>query len=174
RANQTPPPGRAVSRAQLSGITALLRDYREFAKRRLWVALALMLSGAIAEGFGLLMIVPLATIALKGSDSALFKYAPWAAGWGPQQRFAIALALFLGAMALRSLLLFARNLLLARLQAEYEADLRLRAAATLASRGWPFASGVGQAGMQSLLLNEVPRAGEAAGYVQQVAVAATM
>src|SRR5206468_9681750 len=53
-------------------------------------------------------------------------------------------------------------------------DLRVRAAATLASRGWPFASRIGQAGMQSLLLNDVPRAAEAAGYVQQVAVGATM
>ena len=133
-----------------------------------------MLSGALAEGFGLLMIVPLATIALHGSNSVLLRYAAWAAPWTEGQRFAFALALFLGAMALRSLLLLARNVLLSRLQAEYQADLRLRAAATLAGRGWPFAGRIGQAGMQSLLLNDVPRAAEAAGYVQQMAVAATM
>ena len=70
--------------------------------------------------------------------------------------------------------MFARDVLLARLQAGYEADLRLRAAATLANRGWPFASQVGQAGMQALLLGDVPRAGQAIAFLQNMAVAATM
>ena len=130
-----------------------------------------MLSGALAEGFGLVMIVPLATIALHGSNSALLRYAAWAAPWSQGQRFAFALALFLGAMALRSLLLFARNVLLSRLQAEYQAG---SAAARGGNTGGPFASRIGQAGMQSLLLNDVARAAEAAGYVQQMAVGATM
>ena len=54
-----------------------------------------MLSGALAEGFGLLMIVPLATIALHSSNSALFRYAPWAAPWTPGQRFAFALGVLM-------------------------------------------------------------------------------
>ena len=52
--------------------------------------------------------------------------------------------------------------------------LRLRAAATLAGRGWTFASRIGQAGMQSLLLNDVPRAGQAIGHLQHLAVAGVM
>nr|NUR36507.1 ABC transporter ATP-binding protein [Sphingomonas sp.] len=163
-----------MSRAEPSGIAALLSDYRQFAGRRLWAALALMLLGAVAEGFGLLMIVPLATIAIGPGDSALLRQEPWATRLPGDQRFMAALALFLGAMAARSLLLFARDTLLARLHADYEASLRLRAATTLANRGWPFASQIGQAGMQSLLLNDVPRATEAASYVQQIAVALTM
>ena len=133
-----------------------------------------MLLGALAEGFGLLMIVPLASIAIGRGDSAIFRLVPWAASLSVGQRFVAALALFLSAMAARSLLLFARDILLARLQAGYEANLRLRSAATLARRGWPFASRIGQAGMQSLLLNDVPRASAAAGFLQQMAVGATM
>ena len=133
-----------------------------------------MLAGAVAEGFGLLMIVPLATIAIKGGDAAIARYAPWSASLSTNDRFAIALGLFLAAMGLRSVLLHVRNVVLANLRAAYEADLSLRAAATLAGRGWPFASRIGQAGMQSLLLNDVPRAGEAASYFQQMAVGATM
>ena len=162
-----------MSRAQPGGIAALFRDYRHFVGKRLWLALALMILGALAEGFGLLMIVPLASIAI-GGDSTFFRFAPWAAAWSPDQRFLIALGAFVGAMAARSLLLFARDQLIAWLAAEYEASLRLRAATTLAGRGWPFASRIGQGGMQSLLLNEVPRSGEAAGYIQQMAVALTM
>ena len=133
-----------------------------------------MISGAIAEGFGLLMIVPLAAIAINGGEGAALRFAPWAAGWSSDQRFTFVLVLFLGAMAARSLLLFARDLTLAKLGSNYDANLQLRAAATLARRGWTFASRIGQSGMQSLLLNDVPRAGQAIVHVQQIAVAATM
>jgi len=163
-----------LSRAEPSGIAALLKDYRGFAGSRLWLVLALMILGAVAEGFGLLMIVPLATIAINGADSAVLRFAPWLGSLNGEQRFMAALGLFLGAMAARSLLLFARDALLARLGSEYEANLRLRAAATLASRGWPFASRIGQAGMQSLLLNDVPRAAQAASHLQEMSVGATM
>jgi ATP-binding cassette subfamily C protein len=133
-----------------------------------------MILGALAEGFGLLMIVPLASIAMQPRGTQTFVFAPWAKSWGGDELFAAAIALFVAAMAARSLLLFARDLLLARLEAEYVAELRIRAAATLASRGWAFASRLGQSGMQSLLLTDVPRAGQATGFIQYVAVAATM
>ena len=163
-----------MSRAEPSGIAALFHDYRRFAGGRLWLSLGLMILGAVAEGFGLLMIVPLATIAIGSSESQLLRFTPFAASWSSEQRFLAALALFVAAMAARSLLLLARDTLLARVEADYEVNLRLRSAATLARRGWPFASRMGQAGMQSLLLNDVPRAGQAAAFMQQIAVAGTM
>jgi ATP-binding cassette subfamily C protein len=133
-----------------------------------------MLLGSIAEGFGLLMIVPRASIAIRGGGSSISRFAPFVADWPPERRFLLALTLFVAAMAARSILLFARDTLLARLNADYDASLRLRAAATLARQGWGFASRLGQAGMQSLLLNDVPRAEEAAGYAAQIAIAAIM
>ena len=163
-----------MNRAAGSGLGALLRDYRSFAGARSWLALALMLLGSIAEGFGLLLIVPLASIAMGGGAHIPGPFAGWADALATDQRLTLALALFLGAMALRSALIYARDLLLAQLEAGYEASLRLRAAATLAERGWAFASRVGQAGMQSLLLNDVPRAGTAVSYLQQLLIAAVM
>jgi ATP-binding cassette subfamily C protein len=163
-----------MSRAQTSGVAALFRDFRQFAGRRLWSALALMLLGAVAEGFGLLMIVPLATIALGQGTGSLGRFALWVDRIPSDQRFFTALALFVGAMATRSALLFVRDVQLARLQAGYEASLRLRAAATLAQRGWSFASRVGLAGMQSLLLTDVTRAATAVGQSQLAAVAFVM
>ncbi len=162
-----------MSRAQRGGVAALLSDYRRFAGRRLWLSFVLMILGALAEGFGLLMIVPLASIAI-GNDSRIIHVVPWLGSWSSDQRFVLALGLFVGAMATRSALLIARDTLLARLEADYEVSLRLRSAATLARRGWPFASSIGQSGMQSLLLNDVPRAGQGAAYVQQTAVGGTM
>jgi ATP-binding cassette subfamily C protein len=151
-----------------------LTDYRSFAGPRLWLALILILLGAIAEGFGLLMIVPLASIAI-GRDQAVFaRFALSAGAISPDQRFAVALALFVAAMAARSLLLYFRDMETGRLQTGYESSLRLRAAAALARRGWPFASMIGQAGMQSLLLNDVPRAARAIEFVQLFAISAVM
>ena len=163
-----------MNRASGGGIAALFSDYRHFAGPRLWLALGLMVLGALAEGFGLLMIVPIATIAIEGGESALLRFTPWLASWTGEQRLLAATGLFVAAMGARSLLLYGRDLLLARLQAEYEANLKLRAAATLASRGWPFASKIGQAGMQSLLLNDVPRVGQASASMQGIAVSAVM
>jgi len=147
------------------GIRQLLDDYRAFAGGRLWLALGLMLLGAFAEGFGILMLVPLAAIA-TGSESRFAGLTDWLPA---DQRFLAVLALFLAAMGARSLLLYWRERELARLQAGYEASLRLRAAATLARRGWAFAGTIGQAGMQTLLLTDVPRAALAVAHAQSFA-----
>jgi ATP-binding cassette subfamily C protein len=165
-----------MGRMTSSGVPALLQDYRRFAGSRLWLALGLMMVGAVAEGFGLLMIVPLASLAIDRSagDSVLITSSWFGDGLSAAQWFAAALVVFVAAMALRAVVLFARDLLLARLQAEYEADLRLRAAATLASRGWPFASRVGQDGMQALLLTDVPRAAQASAFLQNIALSGVM
>jgi ATP-binding cassette subfamily C protein len=82
--------------------------------------------------------------------------------------------LFVAAMALRSALIYARDVQLARLLSGYEASLRLRAATTLAARGWTFAGRIGQARMQSLLLTDVPRSALAISQAQQFAVAIVM
>ncbi|MFL6793579.1 MAG: ATP-binding cassette domain-containing protein [Sphingomicrobium sp.] len=148
-------------------ISALLDDYRGFAGARLWLALGLMLLGAFAEGFGILMLVPLAAIAIGNSTpSNLARLADWLPA---DQRFPAVLAMFLAAMGARSLLLYWRERELARLQAGYEASLRLRAAATLAKRDWAFAGTIGQAGMQALLLTDVPRAALAVAHAQSFA-----
>ena len=161
---------------QRSGVGALLRDYRQFAGARLWLALGLMILGAIAEGVGILMLVPLmaAAIGTGHLTGPLVSIGNLANSFGPDRKLAAALALFLAAMAVRSFLTYVRDLELARLQSGYEASLRLRSAATLARRGWSFASGIGQAGMQTLLLSDVPRASNAVAFAQRLAVAAVM
>ena len=162
-----------MSRIQ-SGVSALLHDYREFAGTRLWGVLALMLLGALAEGFGLLMIVPLASVAIGERTGAFGRFGLWFDRVPGDARFLVALSLFIGFMAARSVLLYARELALTRLQSDYEASLRLRAASTLAARGWPFASRVGQAGMQALLLTDVSRSSTGVGFAQQFGVSAVM
>ena len=159
----------------LRGGTELLRDYRRFAGRRFALAVALMLGGAVAEGLGILALIPL--LALAAGSAELPQALRGLAGAGtlsPDQRFVAALGLFLGAMALRSWILYRRDRLLSRLRAGYEASLKLRAAESLAARGWAAAAEVGQAGMQSLLLTDIPRTAVAVHFYQAALVSAVM
>ncbi|MEO7787155.1 MAG: ATP-binding cassette domain-containing protein [Sphingomicrobium sp.] len=131
----------------------LFDDVRGDLGKRLSTTSVLMALGALAEGAGLLTILPL--LGLVTNRAAVPTWP--GAGIGQGDAFVLVLALFLAALLLRAGILFARDLAMARLENDYDASLRLRAAATLAGRGWPFAAGVGQAGMQTLLANDVPR-----------------
>src|SRR5689334_8073044 len=110
-----------MNRAKGSGFKALLADYRNYASARLWLALCVMLLAALAEGFGLLMIVPLASAAIGTGASPAVRWIPFTEQLSADQRFAGALAFFIAAMAARSLLLFIRDVQIARLENGYEA-----------------------------------------------------
>jgi ATP-binding cassette subfamily C protein len=122
------------------------------------------------------MIVPLVAFAMDDASlpHQLRPLLQLTSGLDREQRFLLTLALFVVAMSLRSILLFARDMLTTRLQAGHEASMQLRAAATLADRGWPFAASIGQAGMQALLLTDLNRAALAVTYGQQALVALVM
>lgn len=167
-------PGGRMSGSSPTGLLALFRDFAGFAGWRLWLAIALMLGGAVAEGFGLLLIVPLAAIALDQESSLPTWIQESLEGLGAGSGLGGAIALFLLFMALRSLLLFWRENLRWRLQTGYQRSLQVRSAATLAAGGWTRASRIGQAGMQSLLLNDVPRATFAVSFILDFAIAAIM
>lgn len=161
-----------MRRAQ--GMRALVGDFARFAGARLWLAFGLMLAGAIAEGFGLIMIVPLAAVAI-GEESRLPQFlATVIAAWPETSRLYAAAALFVGAMALRSIILFHRDKLRAALQADYQVSLQMRSAAALAGRGWAEASRIGQAGIQSLLLNDIPRVSAGVSNLLELAVSGVM
>lgn len=157
-----------------SSLNLLIRDFIHSAGARLWLVFALMVLGAVAEGFGLLMIVPLAAAAM-GQASALPSWiaSPLDALSG-ESRFAAALTLFLAAMTARSLILMVRDSTRSRVQADYQASLQLRSAAALASNGWSDSARLGQAQVQSLLLNDVPRAANAVLYALDIALSAIL
>ena len=143
-----------MSEGRRGAARALFSDVDRVIGRQLRVALALMTAGALAEAAGLLTLLPLIKLADKTEG-----YDPGAMiplGLDP---FFSVLILFVVLMTGRAAILLHRDQKLARLEQDYDVSLRLRAAATLAARGWPFASRIGQAGMQTLLANDVPRSG---------------
>jgi ATP-binding cassette subfamily C protein len=156
------------------GAAELLRDYRRFAGRRFPLAMALMLGGAVAEGVGILALIPLLALAAGSADLPESLRDIGGGGLSDGQRFALAVAIFLAAMAVRSLVIYRRDRILSELRAGYEASLKLRSAESLAARGWADAGGVGQAGMQSLLLVDIPRCAVAVHFYQAALVAFVM
>lgn len=154
----------------------LLADFRRFAGPRLPILWLLMAGSALAEGFGIVMLVPLLAAATDAGDS------PGALRWmmhvvTPSSEIsgtAVALVLFLLLMIARALLLYRRDVMIARLEAEYTADMRLRSASALADGGWTRASRLGLSGMQSLLLTEIPRTVYAVYEAQRAAIAIFM
>src|SRR5690349_4520608 len=105
-----------MNRAEGGGFKALLTDYQHYAGARLWLALGTMLLAALAEGFGLLMIIPLASAAIGTAAFSGVRWAPFTGQLSADQRFVGALAFFVVAMGARSFLLFVRDVQIARLE----------------------------------------------------------
>jgi ATP-binding cassette subfamily C protein len=122
-----------------------------------------MIVGALAEGLGILALVPLLSV-VAGSfngtpilESALHRL-------GHTGMLASGLVLFLLLMTCRAWLLQKRDVLIAELEAAYAAGLKLRAMATIARNGWNKAVQIGQAGIQTLNADEIRRTAAAVHY----------
>lgn len=159
----------------LRGVKPLLRDFRAFAGRRFHAALGLMWVGALAEGFGIVALVPLLAVAADSRDAPEPLQAWLDGGVVPQHLlFWAALGLFVAAMMARALLLYLRDQTSNRLTAGYEASLKLRTASALAAAGWQKAATIGQGGLQSALLTDIPRCAAAVHYWQTAIVSLTI
>ncbi len=148
---------------------ALLTDVRSVAGSQLGASAALTLGGALAEGAGLLMLLPMLSLLSNRHGRVAERLG---AIIPPHLLLPAILLLFLIVMAARSAILLARDRSVARLENAYDVSLRLRVAVTLADRGWPAAARLGQAGMQNLLANAIPRSVTAVHYAIQLATAA--
>jgi ABC-type bacteriocin/lantibiotic exporter with double-glycine peptidase domain len=147
----------------------LLTDVRSVAGRQLGACAALTLAGALAEGAGLLMLLPMLSLLSNRHGRVAERLG---AILPPRLLLPAILVLFLLVMATRAAILLARDRSVARLENAYDVSLRLRVAVTLADRGWPAAALLGQAGMQNLLASAIPRSVTAIHYAIQLATAA--
>ena len=134
--------------AQPRPFRARFADVRSVAGRPLAISAALTLVGALAEGAGLLMLLPMLSL-LSNREGRLTQQLGAIAP--PRLLLPAILALFLLVMVARAAIMLARDRRTARLTNDYDVSLRLRVAVTLADRGWPVAARLGQAGMQNLL-----------------------
>ena len=156
--------------------TDFLRSARGGAVR----ALLLVLAGTFVEGIGLLMLVPLFTLILgPGNGDGLIDQAGRAAlAFVPAQtapaRLALLLGIFALLMAARSIILFNRDLLIARLQVGFVHDLRGRIVRLLAGSRWDVVARLRHGRVTHVLGSDVQSIRLAAHFLIQGVVALIM
>ncbi len=157
----------------------LVTDLVGFARGRSAIAVALVAAGALLEGIGIMMLVPVVALILDaaGSGGALGLVAPVLSALGlasPGARTAAVLAAFAVVLALRFGVLLARDDLLVRLQQDFVADLRSRAFRKIARAPWAEVTGLRHGMVGHALTSDVERVVGAIGAATHGGVAGVM
>ena len=157
-----------------------LGDFARFGGRRLAGAAILVGLGALVEGLGILMLVPLLAI-VSGTGEA----GGWIAGvaspvmemFQGQSRLttlAAFLAVFGCLIAVRAVIILMRDLTLARLQMGFVEERRLAIIRGLAATNWETVSRLSHARIAHVLSSDVQRCATAANFALQASVASVM
>lgn len=149
-----------------AGLVAFVRAFLAFARWRAAAAAALVALGAVFEGIGLLLLVPLLGLVLTpGRDLGgplMSRLAPVLGRFDQTQRLLILLAAFAALMAVRGLVLSWRDRRLNALQMAFVESIRMRLVRRIASARWRDVVGVSQARMTQALSVEIHQIGIAA------------
>lgn len=160
------------------GAGALVRDFLGFARGRSAAAIGLIVAGALLEGAGIIMLVPIVSLILRtdsAEDAGMIASAfAWLGIEDGRTRLAVALFAFACLLGVRFAVLMWRDGLLARLQAEFVADLRSRTFRHLARASWAEVAGVRQAPIGHALTRDVDRAAGGVTAMIQAGVAGVM
>jgi ABC-type multidrug transport system fused ATPase/permease subunit len=173
--------GRAGAQGSISLGLRLLRDVADYAGRRGLLALLMVALGAVTEGVGLFMIIPIISLATgagggKGGGIARFASAQFDK-FGLHDRLsrlAALLALFVGLIILRSVVVFARDIILNQLQVGFVATVRVRLAQRLANARWDAISRIKHARINQVINVDVSRIGMATNLMQQSLISLVM
>lgn len=137
-------------------------------------ALSLVVAGALVEGIGIVLLVPILELVVA-TDASIVSRA--LAGAGVSERtaqLAVLLGGFVAAMAVRSLVLHARDVMLADLQAGFVEQLRNDTVAALAAARWADIARLQHARVTNLMSADLQRVAASAQYLIQAGVAAIM
>ncbi|MFK7945349.1 MAG: ABC transporter transmembrane domain-containing protein, partial [Paracoccaceae bacterium] len=140
----------------------LVRRFVDWAGIRLIGAMALAMAGAMVEGVGLLMLVPVIGMLLDGGSSAPFgmlaEYLPTG-----RSGLSAVLALFAILILVRFTILHARNVVLAELEQAFVAEMRLSLFRRLAEAPWRTAARLAHGRIAHALSRNVDRSAQAVG-----------
>lgn len=170
------PPPLAPNLSGLLGLGwRLAIDIIRYDGSRSLAALALMVVGGVLEGAGLLILVPILSVAMgsmgPGHGSELILSALTALGADTKvQRLMVLLAGFCVLVILRGLVLAARDHTLTRLQVGFSEAQRAKVAQRLVGASWPVVSRLSHARINQVLNGEVQQLGQAAQLLIQIGV----
>lgn len=161
-----------------------LRDIRAFAAALfahapggVWRAAALLLLGALLEGAGLLLLVPLAAMLVDGEGRA-HATAAWlfslVGANSRQTRLATLLTVFVAVMLVRAGVLLLRDRYLAGLRLDFVERERVALIRALAAARWRDVARLQHARVTAAVGSDIQRIAAATHYLLQVAVAAVL
>lgn len=155
-------------------LTAFAAAFLSFARWRAALAAFLIGVGAIVEGAGLLLLVPILDVVTGGTTGYLRPLSQMLSGYGEAQQLLALLGLFAVLMVLRGLVLSHRDRLLARLQVGFVEAVRMGLAGRLAAASWQSVVGINHARMVQALSVEIHQVGVAANSALLTAVSLVM
>jgi ATP-binding cassette subfamily C protein len=175
---------RGASTATSGGTRHLFSSAREFlgdcariAGRKGALAVTYILAGAVLEGIGISLLVPLLGLLFNGSGAPHWLSAGAAAMFqlfGARSRSAcllLLLGIFAGLMIFRAIAISARDMTILRLQLDFVETQQLRAARALAGAPWEFLSGFRHARLTQLMGADVQRLGVGIHFVVRGCIA---
>lgn len=164
----------------MSGFRRFAADLAAHAGRRGALLAFLLILGALVEGVGILLLLPLMSVVLEAGtgngwlDSLSRFVVGLAPGESEAARLGFLLALFAGLIALRSVVILARDVLLARVQVGFVEGLRLSVVERLAGARWDAVARLRHGRITHILGADVQSCGDAAQLFLQSAVAVAM
>lgn len=161
------------------GIDALTRHFAHFAGRRAAWLVAAMVATALSEGLGLLLLIPLMTLAgissLTQVDTEFESTVrEWAEQLGISLNLATVLALFVTLIAVRQLLLYYTAQLAATTRNDYVAGVRKELFGAVGETSWGFLTGGRLDQLSQTILLDSARIGEAALNIVRITSAAIL
>jgi ATP-binding cassette, subfamily C, bacterial len=162
------------------GAIRFIRDFLDHMGSRRLPAAVLLILGALLEGVGLLLLLPLLGIVLGTGaghpwlDAATGRIAAFAPDGSLFWQLVALLTLFGLLLAVRAFVILAREVLLARLQAEFVESHRYAVVRLLAGARWEMVSRLRHGRITHVLGQDIQAIGDAAQLVLRTAVAATM
>jgi ATP-binding cassette subfamily C protein len=170
----------AVSRAFLPSLAAFLGDFIRYAGRRILLAGALVGGGALLEGLGLVLLVPILSVVmgsggslggLRAAAESLFQ----AVGAQTQfDRLALLLGLFGVLMLVRAAIVTWRDVFLAQLQIGFLEAQRASVAELLAGARWDELVRLRHARITHLMSGDIQRVSTGASFLLQTTVSLVM
>ena len=169
-------PGLPAIRPLLRATRDFFGSFARYAGIRGWIGAGLVGLGAVLDGAGLLLLIPIidAVVSTSGKPSRTTLMLDAAGAHTPLARLGVMLLLFVGLALLRAVVLFARDMALARLQAGFVENLRNGLMRRLAAAPWHRIVALRHARITSLMTSEVARISSSAQFLIQGSVAVVM
>lgn len=169
-------PARAVTVTVWRPAVAFVRVFTSFAGRRGVVATGLVAAGAVLDGAGLLLLIPIldSVVTRAGGDSRVGTMLDAIGLHSGFSRLIALLAAFVALAVARALVQFARDIALGKLQTSFVEHQRNQVMRAIAAASWSRIVGLRHARITNLITAEVSRVAGSAQFLIQASVAAAM